>query len=440
VESTFRDRTCLGCGCACDDVEVVVRGGRIVEARNACSLGLAWFGDGTVPARTLVEGRDASLDEAIDAAARLIGGASRPVIYLAPDITCEAQRGAIALADAVRGVVDTVTSANVMPSILATQELGRASATLGEVRNRADVLVFWGVDPSLRYPRYWSRYAPEPAGVHVPHGRRSRTVVAVDVGDARGPSDADVRLAVAPDEEVAVLTALKAGIGDQGSGIRETRSEGEGRARDPRSPIPDPDNLLPTLVASRYLVFVADAEPQERRDAGRAAALIALTQALNGPTRCALSLLRAGGNRSGADACLTSQTGYPTAVDFSRGYPRYRPFDATLARIGRADADAVLVVGAASLIPPDVAVAIARLPHAVIGPRASDSRLSAGHAAVDTGIAGIHDAGLALRMDDVPLPVGKCLDGPPDTLSIVRAIRGRVSLRRRRGVGYAARM
>ena len=86
--------------------------------------------------------------------------------------------------------------------MLAAQEAGRASATLGEIRNRADVVVFWGVDPARRYPRFWSRYAPEPSGVHV-GGRKDRTVIAVDVGDARGPEDADARLAVMPDREVA---------------------------------------------------------------------------------------------------------------------------------------------------------------------------------------------------------------------------------------------
>ena len=39
-----------------------------------------------------------------------------------------------------------------------------------------------------------------------------------------------------------------------------------------------------------------------------------LAQTLNGPTRGALSTLRAGGNRSGADAVLTWQTGYPIAI------------------------------------------------------------------------------------------------------------------------------
>jgi formylmethanofuran dehydrogenase subunit B len=64
--------TCLGCGCACDDIDLNVEDNRIVEAKHACPLGVTWFGDGRVPARARVAGRDASIDEAVAAAARLL--------------------------------------------------------------------------------------------------------------------------------------------------------------------------------------------------------------------------------------------------------------------------------------------------------------------------------------------------------------------------------
>ena len=201
--------TCLGCGCACDDIQLSIEANRIRDARNACDLGLRWFGDGAAPSRALAGSRDVSLEEALDTAARTLRGASRPLVLLAPDISCEAQRAAIALADALHASIDGVTSSTTLTSVLAAQEIGRASATLGEIRNRADVVVFWGVDPSSRYPRFAERYAPEPAGVHV-GGRRDRIVIAVDVGRARGPEDADHRLEVPPNREVDLLNELAA--------------------------------------------------------------------------------------------------------------------------------------------------------------------------------------------------------------------------------------
>src|SRR5439155_1347065 len=84
--------------------------------------------------------------------------------------------------------------------------------------------------------------------------------------------------------------------------------------------------------------------------------------ALNTPTRCALSTLRGGGNRSGADAVLTWQTGFPFAVDFARGYPSYHPQTGGAAVLGRGEVDVALVVGAPASLPAPVAPGLARGP------------------------------------------------------------------------------
>src|SRR6185437_4551216 len=211
-DCTVEHATCLGCGCACDDITVVVRAGRIVEARRACALGAHWFGDGALPARIAVSGSAERPAVALSRATALLVRARRPLVYLAADISCETQRAAIAIADVLGGAFDTVTSATAGPGILAAQRRGRASATLGEIRNRADTLIFWGVDPADRYPRYASRYAPDPVGLYVPRGRRDRAVIAVDIGPNRGPADADARVSLTPDEELMALDLMRAAL------------------------------------------------------------------------------------------------------------------------------------------------------------------------------------------------------------------------------------
>jgi formylmethanofuran dehydrogenase subunit B len=424
--STNRDvthATCLGCGCTCDDIHVIVRSGRIAEAEHACALGVEWFGDGVVPQRSVHAGRDVSVEAAIAAAGELLARATRPLVYLAPDITWETQREAVALADALHARLDSVTSATARDSILAAQEYGRASATLGEIRNRADVVVFWGVDPSLRYPRYSSRYAPEPAGMHVPAGRRSRTVIAVDIDgvpNGRGPEDADRRVRLTAADEVATLTAIAAIASGRVTNERASTSQAPAWqfARE----------LAPILVAARYVVIVADAERDAaagtHRDPVRASALVTLAQTLNGPTRGALSTLRAGGNRSGADAVLTWQTGYPTAVDFGSGYPRYRPHDGTAsACLSRGDVDALAIVGAPAGLTSDLRVTMSGVASVVIGPRASESVFAERGIVIDTGVAGIHEDGTAVRMDEVALGLRSVLPGPRAAAPLVRALR-----------------
>src|SRR3989454_5712426 len=125
--------TCLGCGCACDDITVVLQHDRIGEARNACALGAAWFGDDTMTPDVRVHGRTAPLEQALDEAARLLRAAQRPLVYLAADLSCEAQREAVALGDRLGAMLDSVSS-GAAAGILAAQRRGRAAATLGEIR------------------------------------------------------------------------------------------------------------------------------------------------------------------------------------------------------------------------------------------------------------------------------------------------------------------
>ncbi len=409
---TVEHATCLGCGCACDDIAVVVEGDRVAEAQNACALGLAWFGDGRVPGEVRVDGGPAPLERALARAAEILRAAARPLVYLAGDLSCEVQRDGVAIADRLHAAIDSL-AATAAASVLAAQRRGRAAATLGEIRQRADCLVFWAVDPAARYPRYRSRYAVDPVGLQTPDGRRSRTVVAVDVGPARGPADADRRVTLAPADEVDALGVMRAAVqGRQGSD-------------DPR--FQPAVELAHELARARYAVIVADAEPLDAApaDPDRAEALVALAQALNGPTRCALSTLRGGGNRSGADAVLTWQTGFPYAVDFAPGYPRYRPHAGAAALLAAGEVDAALVLGAPASLPAAVAQGLGAVTAVAIGPRASAAPCRPA-VAIDTGIAGVHDGGTAFRMDAVPLPLRPALPGPREAAATVRALRERL--------------
>jgi formylmethanofuran dehydrogenase subunit B len=336
--------TCLGCGLACDDIRVTVKNGRIAEAGNACTLGVQWFGTGQVPSRARIRGADADRMAALAEAARILTSAKRPLVSLGADLSTDAQRAACELADVLGALIDTMTPA---AGILATQERGRCSATLGEIRHGADVVVLWHLDPDNTYPRLRSRYLP---GLHF---------ISVD--------DVDAALARA-----AVL----------------------GHASNPQAKA-----LADRLTAAKYVAIIVDGETRS----GDIEALLALTEALNGPTRAALVILR----RVGAESVLTWQTGYPKAIDFARGYPRYVPYD-------RHEFDAALIVGSGTTFD--------GVPTIVIGPRASEA-MSPASVALDTGVAGIHDGGAAVRTDDITVPLRPPLPGTvPETAATVREL------------------
>jgi len=111
--TVVKDATCTFCGCVCDDIELHADGERILKANRACSLGEAWFRNHTAERLypdALVDGKPATVDAAVEAAAEFLYEANMPLVYGLSNITCEAQREAVALAELIGGVVDSHTS------------------------------------------------------------------------------------------------------------------------------------------------------------------------------------------------------------------------------------------------------------------------------------------------------------------------------------------
>jgi formylmethanofuran dehydrogenase subunit B len=105
--------TCTFCGCVCDDIELHAESDRIVKTKGACSLGESWFKNHTAQRLypdALINGQPASIDAAVLAAADYLHAANMPLVYGMSNITCEAQREAVALTEMIGGVIDSHTS------------------------------------------------------------------------------------------------------------------------------------------------------------------------------------------------------------------------------------------------------------------------------------------------------------------------------------------
>jgi formylmethanofuran dehydrogenase subunit B len=209
-----------------------------------------------------------------------------------------------------------------------------------------------------------------------------------------------------PEQELGVLAELRARLAGRTLG-------------DAGGPAAELAELAGRLTHAKYVAVVHDGEgAAERRSPDRTEALIALAQALNAPTRAALSTLRGGGNRSGAEAVMTWQTGYPFAVDFSRGFPRYPPDRRGAELFERRTFAAALVLGAPGSVPEAMRPGLGGVPVVAVGPRASEAPFPA-RVAIDTGVAGIHEAGLGYRMDDIPLPLQAPVPGPRSAADVL---------------------
>ncbi len=130
-----------------------------MRAERACPLGRAWFfgHESDEQSTALIDGQPAAMDDAIAAAASILTDANLPLIYGLGNSTCESQRAAIHLAEDIGGVIDTHTSMTHGPSKLGAQLVGKVTCTLGEVRNRADLVIYWGTNPVETHPRHLTK-------------------------------------------------------------------------------------------------------------------------------------------------------------------------------------------------------------------------------------------------------------------------------------------
>jgi len=111
--TVVKNATCTFCGCVCDDIELHADGERITHSKHACVLGASWFKNHTAERAypdALIDGKPASVEEAIEAAADYLYHADMPLVYGLSNVTCEAQRESVGLAELIGGVIDSHTS------------------------------------------------------------------------------------------------------------------------------------------------------------------------------------------------------------------------------------------------------------------------------------------------------------------------------------------
>ncbi len=420
----IENATCTFCGCVCDDMILTVEGNHITQAKNACVLGKAWFSEHTVEQRpfALIDGREASTDEAVEAAAQVLANARFPVVYGLSDTTCEAQRQAVAIADFIGASIDTTTSVCHGPSGMAFQGAGESTATLGEVRNRADLVIYWGGNPAESHPRHFTRYSVTPKGMYVPNGRKDRTVVLVDVRQTPSAKVADIFWQVKPRADFELLWALRALV--KGKPVDPSIEEITGVSLDAMK------DLVQRMKSCRFgVLFFGMGLTMTRGRHYNSGALLALATDLNEFTHFVAKPVRGHGNVTGADNVVSWQTGYPFAVNFSRGFPRFNPGEfTTVDLLARREADAALIIASdpASNFPKAAIEHLKRIPTIVLDPKTTVTT-SVAKISFTTATYGINTGGTVYRMDDVPISLRPAFPSPyPSDETVLRAIKDRV--------------
>ncbi len=177
--------TCTGCALLCEDIEVVIENDRIKESRNACRRGAARFRgcmNRLVPSFNKMQ---TDIDTAIEKAAEILINAKVSMLFGWSNSTCEAQVKGIQLAKKLNAVIDDTSS--FCQGLLIERVLKKKFRTcsLEDVRNRADVLVYWGSDAQNSQPRHLSRFSVFPRGESRQRGyEEDRFAIAIDVRES----------------------------------------------------------------------------------------------------------------------------------------------------------------------------------------------------------------------------------------------------------------
>ncbi len=177
--------TCPGCSLLCDDIEVVVDNNRIKETRNTCRRGAARMKGCINRLIPRIAQKPTDIESSIKEAARIIQNARSPMLFGLDNSTCEAQIMGIQLARKINAIIDDTSS--FCQGLLIERVLLKKFRTcsLEDIRNKADVLVYWGSDAQDSQPRHMSRFSYFPRGELRQRGyEEDRLAIAIDVRES----------------------------------------------------------------------------------------------------------------------------------------------------------------------------------------------------------------------------------------------------------------
>ena len=459
--TVIKSVVCPICGCLCDDLEVTVENNEIVKMKNGCSVCEAKMVHGYKSEERILkpmirkDGKlvPVTMDEAVHKAAQILTDAKYPLLFGWSSSTSEAQRVGVELAEELGSALDNCCSVCHGPSVMATQEIGIPSCTLGQIRHRADLIVYWACNPWTSHPRHVERYTaftdgrfeksewksymqkmksdagqkkveaaykriigdyaptirPEACAVNAPPQTMQgdgRKIIVVDVRKTMTAEAADYFIQVQPNKDYEILDAMRCLVADQELDVDTVGGV----------PVDYLKSVADAMINCEFgVIFFGLGLTQSAGRFRNIEIAIALTRDLNRRTKFVISPMRGHFNVTGANVVFAWSTGYPYALDFSQGYPQYNPGEfTTIDLLRRGDVDATLVISAdpGAHFPKAAVQNLMKHPLITINPDMNAiSRL--GDVVFPTQWCGIEYEGTAYRMDHVPIMLRKVVEPPP---------------------------
>jgi formylmethanofuran dehydrogenase subunit B len=353
--------------------------------------------------------KEVSYDEAVEYTAQMLARAKKPLMYGWSSTSCEAQSVGHEIAEKVGAIVDNTATVCHGTTLIAVQDVGIPSCTLGEVKNRADRIIFWGCNPAHAHPRHQSRYSIFPRGFFTNKGHKNRKVVVVDPRRTDTAKMADYHFQIEQGRDYELLSAFRVAV--RGEWLPDTV------AGIPKEKIYEAAEVL---KSGRFgIIFFGMGVTQTLSKNHNIDNAIMLTKDLNEYTKFSIMAMRGHYNVTGSGQVMGWQFGFPYAIDLSRGFARYNPGETTSNDLLiRNEVDAVFVLGSdpGAHFPISSVKKISELPSVCVDPHITPtSEVSKLH--VPVAFVGVEVGGNCYRMDNVPIDARKVVDPPEGVLT-----------------------
>jgi formylmethanofuran dehydrogenase subunit B len=268
------------------------------------------------------------------------------------------------------------------------------------------------IDSALRRALSNERAFSKPHAKQEPSAllKKGRKLIVVDVRRTRSADIADLFVRVEPNKDYELLQAFRALIKDQEIDVDQVAGV----------PVEYLEEIADVMINCSFgVLFFGLGLTMSKGKLRNIDAALSLTRDLNARTKFAIMPMRGHFNVTGADTVFTWQTGYPYAVDFSMGYPRYNPGETSAVDIlMRRESDATLVVASDPVanLPRKAIEHMVRNPLVVIDPHMNATSQMA-DVVFPSAFVGIETEGTAYRMDHVPLPLKRIVAPPEGVLT-----------------------
>ena len=408
--NSVEEAICPFCGLLCDDINVTKSASKYSIDAHGCRISESRY-RGALNSEILqpqLHGNPVDYEIAIQEAATLISASNSPVVAgMMTDVA--GSRAALELADRTGAVIDHHHNAAYHRNNSRLQTYGGYLTTLSEARNRADLIVLFGSELLVQFPRLLEKLNAFHSPVYSAAQKRTLAVVGKHRAEIEELPENSTFIECDSQQAGLIANAVRSNIENRNRPALDLEFVSSDTIDSLTKLIMDADYPVLAWCASNYDNPLGDLVVDS---------LVRLIDSINKRKRCAGLMLTQSPSTVTVNQVATWQCGNPTALSFASGSPEHHPeFHSLHSVVKRGNCDLILWLGG---LEDEVSLPETAVPKIVIA--RSDSGNS--DLFIPVGIPGVHHDAHLFRTDVAVSLYLRALQGDslPSTAEVISSI------------------